>query len=345
MKKALFIIGGLFLVLLASALVAPSLVDWNQYKGQVQSAVRSFTGKDVQIGGNLSLRIVPSLQISAADVRLANEEGWRAPYFLELDSLDVSAAFFPLLTGKVQVTSITLKGARINLEINADGLGNWEALAGKSEAKPGGKEKAGSGDGFQLDDFRIEGGEIVLSDSRRGTVEMITGIDAGLSAGSARGPFHVDGGLTYRGQRIGLKASLGRLFDDRRSPFNINLVLGGEEPGLGLSGSILFEGGRPILAGKMEVSGGDLGALADALSGLLGGGPIDGINLAQAYSIKSKLAFGGGRVLLEEIELRVGKTAGSGKVLIDFQEKIEGSASIRLNTVVVEDWLVEGAKG
>lgn len=334
MKKALLIIGGFFLFVIAAALVIPSIVDWNQYKDQVRSTVHSLTGRDIQIGGNLSFRIIPSPRLSAADVRLANPEGWNSEYFLELESLDIKAAFLPLLSLELQVNSITLQGARINLERNAEGIGNWEILAG---------EKDGGGGDLRLDYFHVENAVINYYDASTGFNETISDIDATLSANSTRGPFQGEGLLSYRGERIGFRLALDELYEDRRSPFSIALVLGGQEPGVKVTGSVLFEDGAPILSGRMEASGADLGRLINAVSHLAGGAPVAGLRFDQAFELESDIAFGGRRLLAERFDLRIGKTVGSGKLLIDLQEKVEGTARFDINTIVVEDWVIDAS--
>jgi uncharacterized protein involved in outer membrane biogenesis len=333
-KKALFIIGGLFVLLIGAALVVPSFVDWNQYKDQVRSTVHSLTGHDIEIGGNLSFRLIPSPQLSAADVSLANPEAWSSKYFLELESLNLDAAFLPLLSLNLQVNSITLQGARINLVRNAEGVGNWEALTGKKDD--------GGGRDLRFDYFHVENAVISYSDEATGFHESISDIDATLSAGSMRGPFQGEGLFSFRHERVGFQLALGELFEDRRSPFKTTLVLGGQEPGVKVSGSVLFEDGAPILSGQLEVSGGDLGRLLNAISRLIGGAPVGGLRFDQAFELESDIAFGGRRFLAERFDLRVGKTVGSGKLLIDLQEQIEGSTRFDINTIVVEDWLVEG---
>ncbi len=333
-KKALLIIGGLFLSVIAAALVIPSIIDWNQYKDQVRSTVYSLTGRDIQIGGNLSFRIIPSPQLSAADVRLANPEGWNSEYFLELESLDLEAAFLPLLSLDLQVSSITLQGAQINLERNAEGVGNWEILTGK---------KAGGGSDLRFDYFHVENAVINYSDASTGFNETISDINATLSANSTRGPFQGEGRLSYRGEQIGFRLALGELFEDRRSPFDIALVLGGQEPGVKVTGSVLFEDGAPILSGRMEASGADLGRLLNAISHLAGGASVGGLRFDQAFELESDIAFGGRRLLAERFDLRIGKTVGSGKLLIDMQEKIEGTVRFNINTIVIEDWLIDAS--
>ncbi len=333
-KKALLIIGGLFLFVIAAALVIPGIIDWNQYKDQVRSTVHSLTGRDIQIGGNLSFRLIPSPQLSAADVRLANPEGWNSEYFLELESLDLEAAFLPLLSLDLQVNSITLQGAQINLERNAEGVGNWEILTGK---------KDGGGGDLRFDYFRVEDAVINYSDAATGFNETVSDIDATLSANSTRGPFQGEGLISYRGERIGFRLALGELYEDRRSPFNITLVLGGQEPGVKVTGSVLFEDGAPILSGRLEASGADLGRLLNAVSHLAGGASVGGLRFDQAFELESDIAFGGRRLLAERFDLRIGKTVGSGKLLIDLQEKIEGTARFDINTIVIEDWLIDGS--
>ena len=60
MKKALYVVGGLVVLLIVAALVAPSFVDVNRYKPEITAAVKQATGRDLTIGGDIELTILPS---------------------------------------------------------------------------------------------------------------------------------------------------------------------------------------------------------------------------------------------------------------------------------------------
>ena len=46
-------------LLLATAIIGPSFVDWNKYKPQIIEQVKNATGLEVRIDGDLSLALLP----------------------------------------------------------------------------------------------------------------------------------------------------------------------------------------------------------------------------------------------------------------------------------------------
>ena len=136
MKKKILILVSIILFLIAGLLIAPNLIDWNEYKSQVADGFESATGNKIDIKGELSFKLLPSPALSASAVSLANVSWGGAENFLELKSLDIRLELFPLLNGNYKVTSLLLDGGKINLEKNAAGDANWKQLFAGGEKKP-----------------------------------------------------------------------------------------------------------------------------------------------------------------------------------------------------------------
>lgn len=93
---------GLVLSLLVLAMIAPLFIDWNAYRPRMEAALAAATGRDVVIGGDLSVRTVPALALRAGDVRIGNHEGGVAANLVAMDRFDVVIALFPLLKGDLK---------------------------------------------------------------------------------------------------------------------------------------------------------------------------------------------------------------------------------------------------
>ena len=89
MRKVLIGFAGLIVLLIAAALIVPSVIDWNGYKGQIAAQVKAATGRDLTIGGKLAFAVLPSPHLSAADVRFASIAGASEPAMVRLKKLDV----------------------------------------------------------------------------------------------------------------------------------------------------------------------------------------------------------------------------------------------------------------
>ncbi len=146
MKKFGLIVLGLLALVVVAVVVAPSLIDWNRFKPQIAEAVRNSTGRDLRIDGDLKISLLPSIRVSAGSVRLSNEAGMTAPDMVSIGSVSLEAKLWPLLGKRLVVSSLVVKDASINLEVDKTGHPNWSfAPPGSSGAKAAEPEAAGSG--------------------------------------------------------------------------------------------------------------------------------------------------------------------------------------------------------
>jgi len=106
MKKVLIAVVVVLIAAVAGVLIVPGFIDWNNYKGQITARVKSATGRDLVIGGDIKVSILPFPVLEVEDVRLSNLKGAAAKDMVRLKTLKVSIAFGPLLSGNIQVKSI-----------------------------------------------------------------------------------------------------------------------------------------------------------------------------------------------------------------------------------------------
>ena len=125
MKRVLWAIGGLLVLLVAAVLIGPGLVDWNQYKGDIQKQALNATGRELTINGDISITVLPAPALIVNDVLLANIPGAASDNMLRLKHLEVRIALAPLLAGRIEVERIKLVNPEIELEVLADGRKNW----------------------------------------------------------------------------------------------------------------------------------------------------------------------------------------------------------------------------
>ena len=72
MKKIVLVLVGLAALIFLGVLLAPRLIDWNRYKPEISQAVYDATGRELTIGGDIELSILPNLAFTLSDVTLAN---------------------------------------------------------------------------------------------------------------------------------------------------------------------------------------------------------------------------------------------------------------------------------
>ncbi|MBF0275202.1 MAG: AsmA family protein, partial [Nitrospinae bacterium] len=127
--------GIFFLFLGAFAAILPSLIDLNNYKKQIAEAVKKQTGRDIVIDGDIKLTVFPWVGANIGKVSLSNASGFGNESFLALESASVAVKLMPLIEKKVEVKTVTVNGLNVNLQKNAQGVGNWEDLIVKEEKK------------------------------------------------------------------------------------------------------------------------------------------------------------------------------------------------------------------
>jgi len=273
-KKVLGIVLGLVAILAIAVVVLPGVIDWNDYKGTIQAHLKGLTGRDVVIGGDIHIAVLPAPAVIAEGVRMANVKGGSAAEMVRLKSVEVQIALGPLLGGNVQVETVKLVDPIIELEQLSDGRANWEFAPIRAE-KDGSTSAPlpgfGGVDGataIRLDSFQIENGTIVYRDARSGTVERIERVDARLSAESLNGPFDSAGRLDFRGIPLSYEASVGRVINEQTVPLNMAVIAEPGDARVEISGAIVELAEAPKFKGKV-VAGGKM--LSDLLAAFGGG--------------------------------------------------------------------------
>jgi uncharacterized protein involved in outer membrane biogenesis len=246
MKKAAYGFAGLIVLLIAAALVVPSVIDWNAYKPEISAEVRKATGRTLDIAGDLEFSVLPSPRLRVANVRLSNVPGATAKHMLSLKELKVSVRLMPLLQGNIEVASVTLIEPLIELEKLADGKANW-VFAPVRDATPvspahsssaTGENRASIPGAFKLDRLSIENGTVVYRDKQAGSVERIENLAAVMSAGSFAGPFTFEGGLKARNIPLTLSARVNRFAEKGAVPFRASIGTPGAPRAIGLTGTV-----------------------------------------------------------------------------------------------------------
>lgn len=128
------IIVGCVIALLVAAMIALwLLIDPNAYKGRIEAAVRSSTGRDLALTGNIHLAIFPSLALELGPASLGNPPGFSSSQpFASLERVSLRVHVLPLLHHRLDVGRVEIDGLDLRLLKNAQGQGNWSMPAGKS---------------------------------------------------------------------------------------------------------------------------------------------------------------------------------------------------------------------
>ena len=198
MRKAAIIIGIIIAIVIGILLVAPLFINVNQYRPQIQSELQQKLGRKVTLG-NLHLRLLtPRVRVDNVTVSEDPRFSSGRP-FAQAQELDVSIALLPLITGDVQVKSLTLQQPDIELVRNPQGVWNFSTIGQPSPGttnqpkqptpKPGSQQNAG---GFELNNLQISDGQIAITDAQKHQPRTVYNhIDVSLSNFAPGRPFSV----------------------------------------------------------------------------------------------------------------------------------------------------------
>ena len=116
MKKSLIAVAVLIAALVALAFIAPAFINWNDYKPEIAAQARAATGRELNIDGDISLRLLPMPIITVEALRFANLPGAVTPDMAVVESLEVQVALGPLVSGEID----ELTGAELRAGYEAE---------------------------------------------------------------------------------------------------------------------------------------------------------------------------------------------------------------------------------
>lgn len=131
LKIFLIFFSSIFGLVLAAVIIIPLVVDLNDYKPEIETAVKEQTGRQLSIVGELELSIFPWVGVSTGEIIFSNAEGFTPDSFAVIKHSDIKVKLTPLLSKELEVSTIVLKGLELNLAKNKQGVSNWADLIAK----------------------------------------------------------------------------------------------------------------------------------------------------------------------------------------------------------------------
>ena len=104
MNGVLLWIAGLIVALLAALFAVPYAVDWNSYRGVFEEEASRMLGREVRVGGAVSLRLLPAPYVRFERPRIADERGGEA--FFRAESFTMWLALPQLVQGILEAKQI-----------------------------------------------------------------------------------------------------------------------------------------------------------------------------------------------------------------------------------------------
>lgn len=219
MRKVLYFVLVILLLLFGALAIGPHFINWNQYKPLIQEKAQAYLGRTLKIEGDIKLVILPSPGLSIYDLRLSNAPGAAVPDMIKLREVSASVAFLPLLKKEVIINRLEFIKPEIDLEKFPDGSSNWDFLSKLSEQEKivdyGDKAQKKEEISGQLS-ISLKGIEIThaqLTYRAGGAVTQIKGFNTQMQVLSLQGPFTATGSLIYEKLPLSFKVKAGGLQD------------------------------------------------------------------------------------------------------------------------------------
>lgn len=153
------IVGGVVALVVVLLLGVWLFVNPNSYKGRIAQEVKTATGRELALPGDIKLSVFPWIALELGPASLGNPPGFGAEPFVAVDHVALRVKLMPLLRGQLEVGKLEIDGIDLRLKKNAQGKGNWEDFGEKSVPEPARSPDQG------VEGFRELAG-VLIKDSR-----------------------------------------------------------------------------------------------------------------------------------------------------------------------------------
>ena len=302
MRKTLWIIGAVIVVLILLIVCMPLFIDANQFRPTIESALGSNLNRKVQLG-NISLSIF-SGGASVDNLSISDDPAFNNGAFLTAKSLKVGVELMPLIFSRsLHVTSFTIEQPEVTLLRSPSGKWNYSTLGTSQPAgapaaqKPQTTNSTAAAD-ISVQKLAIEDGTLYVGNiGKNGKRQQYSNValEASDLSFTSQFPFKFSAQTPGNGS-MELDGTMGPLnrTDMEQTPLSANLHVKGfnlgatgfVDPASGLAGILDFagtlssDGTRMVSKGKITAN-----KLQAVQGGSPAGVPID-VDYDATYELK-----------------------------------------------------------
>lgn len=224
MGRFLKILGGVLgvlVIVLVGGVVYILNIDLNDWKPEIQEAVREQTGRELVIEGPIEFDLGSDTYLRATGITLSNADWGSRPQMVEVGTVEVELKLFSLLGNTPDITQVHVENVRAIVETDAQGRSNTEfetAQAGDAAddtAEAGTADHRGGGSGDLvlpiIRDVRIADVEVVMKDGAAGTEQVFTLTELTLGADTATDPLKLNLDAAFDGLDLIMQGQMGSI--------------------------------------------------------------------------------------------------------------------------------------
>jgi len=204
-KILAWLVAAVIAIFAIAAIALTLFFDPNDFREEIATAVHDETGRDLQIDGEISVKLFPWLAVEVGHAVLGNAEGFGEEPFAEFDRAHLSVRIVPLiLSQEAKIGTAEIDGLRLNLQANGSGRTNWDDLlesgGDEAAAEAGGSGKAA----LEVSGVGINNATITYADQQTGDRYELTDVNFKLGRiSSDAGPIPGTGSLHFDVQPAG----------------------------------------------------------------------------------------------------------------------------------------------
>ncbi|OJF92021.1 hypothetical protein AX761_05940 [Rhizobium sp. 58] len=285
LARILVFIGGLMVVALFAALIAPMFVDWTDFRKDFEREASRIMGKPVVVHGSVDARLIPFPSVTLNDVRVGQSEDGEPLIQVQRFSMDAELA--PFLSGEALIFDMRLEAPKAKIRLLADGTLDW--ARGRKASIPAKT--------VILESVSITDGQIDFIDEQTGRTRRITDLSADLSARSLAGPWKVDGRAALDGEAGSFAFSSSEVDSEGTLSLRTRLTPDKRPFGVELDGYLKIVDLKPLYEGKFTLT--ENRQVAEAQT--------DGANEARnALRVTGNFELNNERIRVPEYRLEVG---------------------------------------
>lgn len=248
MSRFLISVGAILACLLAALFFLPQFVEWNHYRSIFEDEASRLLGRDVRVGGEVNLRLLPTPYIRFDRVRVAETRGGGGEPLLKADEFTIRLAVAPLFRGAIEATHVELARPVLTLVADNKGGGNWNSL-GASTPRSIFVPRS-----VALHDVRIVDGAVILKDATGEELSRFEAQTAEFSAVGLDGPYKLQAALkSPTGQRE-VRLSTAKPEPDGSVRFKGTLRALDHGPSYTIDGQLVDLTGRTRVTGDLTAS-------------------------------------------------------------------------------------------
>ena len=291
-----------------------STYDFNKFKPRITSIAGEYTGRELEIAGDIDLAITLHPTLVVSDIAFQNAAWGSRRNMVTVKRIEIQVALLPLIRGEVRVENLHLVKPDYIIEVNKAGSNNMEFEV--PEKRPADTQKEEPEDQvaafFGFKDMTIEDGMVTFYDHRDESKDILMVQECIRKAADFRAESEMRFLGSYNNYPVKVRGKIGSLVNifDPTQKWSLDLSVEAFKSQITVTGSILDVINLQGIDLKLAVKGEDLTRFEKVVQKPL---PVGGPFTVSGHLVAST----GDQFKVSDISLLVGNSGISGSVAVD----------------------------